>query len=255
MRRARRNKYALMNDDDSDSSYPLLPTEVIITNKSGSVPDLPGTPTKQAEFPCYDQSALKDASNRSHVSNEDEVYPDPVISYMGSFESSADEDEADPIISPAFSNEMDWSADMTEDGDSDSDVSSESSSSDERRSSLSSQRRRRSQRGRGRGYSSVRSVVSSTSLLDTFIAEETDADLQEHEGVGKYSIAELYEKLWSGTSSPVNPQDEGSTGRRAQRGQKRPLQEHTVDDEGKRRASGKARRGSKRLRPLQYELL
>jgi len=172
-RRCKKNMYALMDDDDTESPFSVLPSEIIVTSDSNSLPDPPGSPTRQADFPCFDPRALKSIHKRR--SFDDGEYPDPIISHMGSNEEpSSEEGEPDPII---YSSSYSYVLDI-EEGSIFSSSSSESSSSDDYRCS-SSRGRRRAGRSRSLGYSSVQSVLSATSLLDTMIAEETDEDLVE----------------------------------------------------------------------------
>lgn len=176
-RRSKKNNYTLMDDADEASTLPVQ--EVYFQpNENGELPDVPGTPTRQAEFPCFNPRALSIMRKcRSKEQEEEEEYPDPGIAYMGSNDSTSEE-EPDPIIRSTFSGD-DFSDIVDRDFESVvSSSSSESSSSDEyQRPARRTRNRRRIGRTGSRGYSSVRSVVSSTSLLETFIAEETDADL------------------------------------------------------------------------------
>jgi len=205
VKKSKKKKYtALMDDDDDDDDMepPLPMQEVFVqTNANGElpdVPDVPGTPTRQAEFPCFDPRALSVLrQNRRRIKNEG--FPDPVISYSMESDDSTSEDVPDPVIAYMSSNSVSTSEDEPEalitstfsasfedimDGDFDSaasESSSESSSSEEYQRIMAARTRRRQIRGGSRGYSSVRSVVSSGSLLDTFIPEETDADLKSDE--------------------------------------------------------------------------
>lgn len=179
VRRSKANKYALLDDNDMESTIPMH--EVIFqTNDNGELPDIPGTPTRQAQFPCFDPRALSMMRRNPHE-EADEEYPDPIISYMGSNDSTS-EDDSDPIVSSAIFEDFDDIEDILDrefDSVASSDSSGSSSSDEYLRSSRSLPSKQRIRQTGGRGYSSVRSVVSSTSLLDTFIAEETDADLLE----------------------------------------------------------------------------
>ena len=213
-RRSKTNKYALMDDDDMESTIPMH--EVIFeANDSGELPDIPGTPTRQAQFPCFDPRAL--SMMRRSPPEEDDEYPDPIISYMGSNDSTSEEDSG-PIVSSANFEDFDDIEDILDrefDSVASSD-SSESSSSDEYlRSSRSLPSKQRIRRIGSRGYSSVRSVVSSTSLLDTFIAEETDADLLEDQDapydlVRSQSAPTGPQKQKRGTHDSVSVSTQGS---------------------------------------------
>lgn len=188
-RQSQKHRYALMEDNDSDSSHPMFPTEVIIHSSGGSFPDISENPTELAYFPCYDEKEWNGLPQTSSSSSEARQYPDPIIS-MGSFESSTEKDKLDPIIFSTLSIERDaCSADGAEAGDwdSDSDTSSECSGSAENLNPVFPHQTGSSSRNRGRGFSSVRSVVSCASLLDTIIAEETAADL-EYEEAAPYEL-------------------------------------------------------------------
>lgn len=187
-RQSRKHKYALMEDNDSDSSHLMPPKEVIIhTSGQISFPDVSGIPTEQAYFPSYDENELNSLP-QARSFNEAQQYPDPTIS-IGSVESSSEDDEPDPIISPALSMVRDASsADGAETGDWDSDTSSECSGTSEHQNQRLSHQAGSSSRILGWGFSSVVSVVSSASLLDTVIAEETDADLEHEEAAPCYLV-------------------------------------------------------------------
>ncbi|CAB9514353.1 expressed unknown protein [Seminavis robusta] len=162
-RSGKNQRYALISDDESVASLSLFPTEVIIYDNA-EIPGMPGTPSKQSDFPSFDPS----------FSNTAQAWEDPPITYMESFDdcTTEEEDEPNPIISPDVSMDTGGPSDEGDDDESSDPSDCDVPPYEGVIPKNDSQRNAKS-------YSSLRSIVSSTSLLETMIEEETDDDLRE----------------------------------------------------------------------------